>query len=147
MGKLDGKIAIITGAGTGIGKGIARAFANEGASLVLASRNKSKLDETALELKDTPGKIIVIPTDVTVEQQVIALFDRTMDEFGRVDIMVNNAGVFDGGPLEEISLETWQKVVELGTLHCDQACAGGAYQVHGAGGQGIWCCRQHRASR
>ena len=113
MGKLDGKIAIITGAGTGIGKGIARAFANEGASLVLASRNRAKLDDTALELKDTPGKIIVIPTDVTVEQQVIALFDRTMDEFGRVDIMVNNAGVFDGGPLEDISLETWQKVVDV----------------------------------
>ena len=113
MGQLDGKIAIITGAGTGIGKGIARAFAREGASLVLASRNRANLEGTANELRPQGATVLVVPTDVTDEAQVIALFERTMQEFGRVDIMVNNSGVFDGGPLDELSLETWQRVVDV----------------------------------
>ena len=110
---LDGKVAIITGAGTGIGKGIARAYAREGASLVLASRNEANLAGTAEELAETASRAVVAPTDVTDESQVVALFERTMDEFGRVDILVNNSGAFDGGPIEELSLETWQRVVDV----------------------------------
>lgn len=113
MGQLDGKIAIITGAGTGIGKGIARAFAKEGANLVIASRNKDNLDKTAEELRPMGTTVIVVPTDVTREDQVITLFKKTMDEFGRVDIVVANSGVFDGGPFEELSLATWQKVIDV----------------------------------
>lgn len=111
MAVLAGKVAIITGAGTGIGKGIARAFAREGADLVLASRTKENLEQTAEELADTGVKILVVPTDVTDEAAVKALFDATMAEFGRVDILMNNSGAFDGGPFEELSLETWQKVL------------------------------------
>ncbi|UCF92763.1 MAG: SDR family oxidoreductase [Desulfobacterales bacterium] len=113
MGQLDGKIVIITGAGTGIGKGIARAFAHEGAQLVIASRNAQKLDETAGEIRAQGGTVLVIPTDVTDETQVVALFAKTIQAFGRLDILVNNAGVFDGGPLEELSLQTWQKVLDV----------------------------------
>ncbi|MBM3932826.1 MAG: SDR family oxidoreductase [SAR202 cluster bacterium] len=111
MGQLEGKVAIITGAGTGIGKGIARAFAREGASLVLASRNTEHLRETAAEAHSLGAKAIVVPTDVTDEKQVIALFEGTMKEFGALDLLVNNSGVFDGGPIDQISLETWNKVV------------------------------------
>ncbi|MCH7744492.1 MAG: SDR family oxidoreductase [Chloroflexi bacterium] len=113
MGQLDGKITIITGAGTGIGKGIARAYAREGATLVLAARNKGNLEGTAEETRSIGAETLVIPTDVTSEAQVIALFERTVAEFGRVDILVNNSGVFDGGPLDELSLETWQKVIDV----------------------------------
>ena len=113
MGQLDAKIAIITGAGTGIGKGIARAYAREGAKLVIASRNKGNLDRTAEELRSDGATVLVVPTDITVESQVIALFQRTMEEFGRLDILVNNSGVFDGGPLEDLSLETWQRVIDV----------------------------------
>jgi NAD(P)-dependent dehydrogenase (short-subunit alcohol dehydrogenase family) len=113
MGQLDGKIAIITGAGTGIGKGIARGFAREGASLVVASRNRNNLDATADELRTQGATVVVIPTDVTVEAQVVALFDQTMQQLGRLDILVNNSGVFDGGPLDELSLETWQHVLNV----------------------------------
>ena len=113
MGQLDGKITIITGAGTGIGKGIARAYAKEGATLVLAARNKENLEGTAEETRSIGAETLVIPTDVTDEAQIIALFERTVAEFGRVDILVNNSGVFDGGPLDELSLETWQKVIDV----------------------------------
>ena len=113
MGQFEDKIAIITGAGTGIGKGIARAFAREGATLVIASRSRENLDRTAEELRHRGANVLVVQTDVTDESQVIALFERTMQEFGRLDILVNNSGVFDGGPLEELSLKTWQKVVDV----------------------------------
>jgi len=113
MGQLEGKVAIITGAGTGIGGGIARAFAAEGATLVLASRNRQRLEATAAALQETGASVLAIPTDVTDEAQVLALFAQTVDRFGRLDILVNNAGVFDGGPLDELSLETWQHVLAV----------------------------------
>ena len=113
MGQLDGKISIITGAGTGIGKGIARAYATEGATLVTASRNRKTLEESASELRELGATVLVVPTDVTSEDDVLALFARTLDEFGRLDILVNNSGIFDGGPLDELSLETWQHALDV----------------------------------
>ena len=113
MGRLDGKVAIVTGAGAGIGKGIARGFAGEGAKLVVASRTRESLDATAAELRADGATVLVMTTDVTDESQVMALFDATIDEFGRVDILVNSSGVFDGGPLEEIALETWRHVLDV----------------------------------
>jgi NAD(P)-dependent dehydrogenase (short-subunit alcohol dehydrogenase family) len=113
VGQLDNKIAIITGAGTGIGKGIARAYARAGADLVLASRNRANLEETDQEVAAFGTRVLVVPTDVTVEAEVSALFEQTLAEFGRVDILVNNSGTFDGGPFEELSLETWRKVLDV----------------------------------
>ncbi len=113
MSLLKEKICIITGAGTGIGKGIARAYAREGAKLVLASRQRDNLERTAEEVRAGGGEALVVPTDVTVETQVVALFEKTVSEFGRLDVLVNNSGVFDGGPIDELSLATWQKVVDV----------------------------------
>jgi NAD(P)-dependent dehydrogenase (short-subunit alcohol dehydrogenase family) len=113
MGQLEGKIAIITGASMGIGKGIARAFAKEGAKLVIASRNKENLDSTANQLQALGAHALVVPTDVAEEGQVVDLFKKTVQKFGRLDILVNNAGVFCGGPFEQISLETWQKIINI----------------------------------
>ena len=110
MGKLDGKVAIVTGGGTGIGKGIARAFAAEGARVVIASRSEQTLNETAGELGD---QVIAVPTDLKVEAQITNLFERTIAEMGQLDILVNNSGVFEGGPIEELSLETWQHVMDV----------------------------------
>ena len=111
MGQLEGKISIITGGGTGIGLGIARAFVKEGAKVVLAARNIPRLEDAANELRELGGTVEVVPTDVTQEAEVQALFSRTMDTFGRLDIQVNNSGAFDGGPIDEITLETWNKVI------------------------------------
>ena len=111
MGQLEGKISIITGGGTGIGLGIARAFVKEGAKVVLAARNIPRLEEAANELRGLGGTVEVVPTDVTQEAEVQSLFSRTMNTFGRLDIQVNNSGAFDGGPIDEITLETWNKVI------------------------------------
>ena len=110
MGKLDGKVAIVTGGGTGIGKGIARAFAAEGARVVIASRSEQTLNEVAGELGD---QVLAMPTDLKVESQIATLFKRTIAEMGQLDILVNNSGVFEGGPIEELSLETWQHVIDV----------------------------------
>ncbi len=111
MRQLDGKVAIVIGGGTGIGKGIARAFAEEGCCVVIAARNADRLGAAAKELGETGSKIMAVPTDVTVEAQVIALFERTLARFSRLDILVNSSGAFDGGPLERISLEAWNRVI------------------------------------
>ncbi len=110
MGKLDGKVAIVTGGGTGIGKGIARTFAAEGARVVIASRSEQTLNEVAGELGD---QVLAMPTDLKVESQITTLFKRTIAEMGQLDILVNNSGVFEGGPIEELSLETWQHVIDV----------------------------------
>ena len=108
MGKLDGKVAVITGGGTGIGKAIARAFAGEGCDLVLAARNAERLQQSADEIAGAGVRTLAVPTDVASEADVIALFERAMAEFGRVDILVNNAGVIDGDPIDELTLEKWR---------------------------------------
>src|SRR5215472_10722757 len=111
MGKLDGKVAIVTGGGSGIGKGIARGLAAEGASVVIAGRRVDVLNGAVGEFSVLGLTAAAIPTDVTDEAQVSALFNGTVERFGRVDILVNNAGAVDGGALDELSVETWDKVI------------------------------------
>ena len=113
MSELKDKICIITGAGTGIGKGIARRFAKAGATLVLASRKVANLEETAEECRGIGIEVMVHQTDVTSEDSVLSLFEATEQAYGRVDILINNSGIFDNGPFHELSLATWQKVVDV----------------------------------
>jgi NAD(P)-dependent dehydrogenase (short-subunit alcohol dehydrogenase family) len=111
MRQLQDKVAIVTGGGSGIGKGIARAFAKKGCSVVIASRNAARLRAAAEELRQSGSEIMVAPTDVTDEAQVKTLFQQTMDHFGQLDILVNSSGAFDGGPIDEISFEAWNNVI------------------------------------
>jgi NAD(P)-dependent dehydrogenase (short-subunit alcohol dehydrogenase family) len=113
MATLAGKVALITGGNRGIGKGIARGMAAEGASLVLTARGEAELKQTADELTATGVSLLAVPADVTQEAQVVGLFSKLMERFGRLDVLVNNAGVFDGGPLDELSVETWDKVMAV----------------------------------
>ena len=112
MERLAGKIAIVTGGGTGIGRAVARAFAREGARLVVAGRTRARLDETAAEIQALGAQALAVPTDVTDEAQVMALFEATLQAFGRLDVLVNNAGTVDIVPLEETSLASWRRVLE-----------------------------------
>jgi len=111
LGKLAGKTAIVTGGGSGIGKAIARSLVQEGAKVIIAARDVQKLTEAARDLGLGGATVVPIPTDVTEEAQVDALFNRAIQLFERVDILVNNAGVVDGGPLDEMSADTWDKVI------------------------------------
>lgn len=111
MGQLDGKVAIVTGGNRGIGKGIAKGLAAEGASLTIAARDAELLSETADEIRASGTKVLTVPTDVTDEDQIKALFEQAMGEYNRLDILVNNAGAFDGGPIHELSTEAWDKVI------------------------------------
>ncbi len=118
MRRLEGKVALITGASRGIGEGIACGFAAEGASLILVARSTEALSQLKRTLNENAGgdtglQILSIPADVTDESQVQAAFKQAMDRFGRLDLLVNNAGVFDGGPLDQLSLETWEKVMAV----------------------------------
>jgi len=112
MGKLEGKVCIVTGASSGIGKEIAKYFSNEGAKLILAARRLDKLNELANDLNKY-NETTVVQTDVSKEADITNLFEITKQKHSRLDILVNNAGVFDGGPIEDLSLETWSKTITV----------------------------------
>ena len=112
MGKLEGKVCIVTGASSGIGKEIAKYFSKEGAKLILAARRLDKLNELANDLNKY-NETTVVQTDVSKEADITNLFEITKQKHSRLDILVNNAGVFDGGPIEDLSLETWSKTITV----------------------------------
>ncbi len=106
--RLKGKAAIITGGGSGIGKAIAKAFVREGARVALAARTVANLEKTIEELQAAGGRAVAIPTDITIEQQVIDMTSKVIDAFGRIDILVNNSGI--GGPVcnvVDMKLDEW----------------------------------------
>jgi len=118
------KVAVITGAGTGIGKAVALALMRDGYAAVLAGRRKDKLEETANEGKSTGAKSLVVPTDVSDPAAINALFAKTKEAFGRLDVLFNNAGIgAPAVPLEDLPYETWKKVVDTnltGMFLCTQ---------------------------
>jgi len=118
------KVALVTGAGTGIGKAVALALMREGYAVTLAGRRADKLEETAAEGTSTNGKSLVMPTDVSDAASVKAAFARTKEAFGRLDVLFNNAGIgAPATPIEDLALETWKKVVDInltGMFLCTQ---------------------------
>jgi NAD(P)-dependent dehydrogenase (short-subunit alcohol dehydrogenase family) len=118
------RTAIVTGAGTGVGKAVALALLRERYSVALAGRRKDKLEETVKEAKSLPGKPLIVPTDVTDVQSIRDLFAKTREAFGRLDVLFNNAGVgAPAVPLEDLPYETWKKVVDTnltGMFLCTQ---------------------------
>jgi NAD(P)-dependent dehydrogenase (short-subunit alcohol dehydrogenase family) len=119
----NGKIAVVTGAGTGIGKSTALALLNAGYSVALAGRRKELLDETAQEAGASSSRALVVPTDVSRPEAVSALFASVKENFHRLDLLFNNAGIAAGGPIEDIAFETWQRVVDVnlnGVFLCTQ---------------------------
>ncbi len=113
MGKLDGKVALVTGGNRGIGKGIARGLAAEGAALTISARGAAELAAASAELSAAGASVLAVSTDVTDEKQVAELFRKALERFGRLDLLVNNAGAFDGGPLDQLSLDIWDKVIAI----------------------------------
>ena len=121
-GRFWGKVVVVTGAGSGIGEGTALRFAQEGASIVLAGRRKEKLDAVARMLSS--DRALVRVTDVAQEDQADALIHDTVNRFGRIDVLVNNAGVFVTGRLGDTSTADWRKVISPnvdGVFFCTRA--------------------------
>jgi NAD(P)-dependent dehydrogenase (short-subunit alcohol dehydrogenase family) len=112
--QLEGKIAVVTGGGRGIGKSIAKVFAGEGADLVIAARTEAPLKETAAEIEAMGRKCLAIVTDQAVPEQISSTVDRALEKFGRVDVLVNNAGI--GGPstsVADMDLEGWNQTLTI----------------------------------
>ena len=122
--RLDGKVAVITGGGRGIGQAIARAYAAEGASLMLAARTDSELQQTAHEIREAHGgEVRTVIADVRVREQVENTVAQTEDHFGRIDVMVNNAGnTGQIGPLWELDPERWANVISVHVLGTYYGC-------------------------
>ncbi len=118
MGQLDGQVAVVTGAGSGIGRASALTLAGEGAAVVLAGRRESPLRETAALIADAPGggadRALVTPCDVSVEGQVRGMVAGALDRFGRVDVLVNNAGLnVPRRSLAEMDPDDWRRIVAV----------------------------------
>ena len=113
---LKGKVSIVTGAGRGIGKAIAIALAREGSNLVLAARTKSQVESTAGEVQRLGVKAIPLTADVSVERDVECVVQKTTQIFGRIDILINNAGILPATirvPVSEVSTDDWERVLEI----------------------------------
>jgi len=110
---LNGRVAIVTGAGSGLGAVFAQALAEAGAEVVCADLNLSGTEETVKTIQQAGGVALAVETDVTDEAAVTAMVQAAVDRFGRLDIIVNNAGIGAIAPPEEVSLEDWQKVIDV----------------------------------
>jgi clavulanate-9-aldehyde reducatase len=134
-GSLDGKVAAITGASSGIGEATALAFARAGASVALAARRADRIEELAKRIESEGGRAIAVPTDVSDEGQARAFIQQAYEHLGRLDILVNNAGVMLLGPVTGGDTNEWRQMIDvnvLGLLYCTHA----ALPVMGEGGGG-----------
>ena len=113
MNTLSGKVAIISGGGSGIGRGIAVALAKAGVRVVICGRRNDKLEETIRQIEQAGGDALAIPADVSIQQDVIDLVDRTLSVFGRIDILVNNAGVHAGSQIDQMEVDVWDSVMAI----------------------------------
>lgn len=115
-GRLDGTVALVTGASSGIGDATALALAGEGAAVALAARRKDRLDALARKIEGDGGRVLVRETDVTDEGQAAAAVDAAVEELGRLDVVINNAGLMLLGPIVGADTSEWTRMVELNVL-------------------------------
>lgn len=122
-------VAIITGGGSGIGKSVAIALGKAGYSVSIAGRRQEALNETVAVIRDNGGSAVAIQTDITDPKRVDALFSKTVEAFGRVDLLFNNAGIFGSAALlEELTFEDWKAVVDV-NLTAAFLCTQAAFRV------------------
>ena len=133
---LEGKTAVVTGGGRGIGRSVALGLAGEGMHLVLAARSEEEITAAAEEVRDGGGEALAVPTDVTDTDDVTALFERARERFGQVDLLVNNAGTNANGRLWELSDEAWETVIDVnlnGAFRCAREALDGGMLERGEG--------------
>ncbi len=116
MAKLDGKVAVVTGASSGIGEATAEALAAEGATVVVAARREDRLEDLVGRIEGNGGQVLSISCDVTNEEQAHALIERAESEFGQVDILVNNAGVMLLSRIDKSLSDQWRQMFDVNVL-------------------------------
>ena len=122
--RLDGTVALVTGASSGIGEATALSLAEQGAAVALAARRGDRLEALAAKIRGSGGSALVLTADITDEQHAREVVERTVGELGRLDTLINNAGVMLLGPVVGAPLREWQQMVEinlLGLLYCAHA--------------------------
>ena len=111
--ELQGQVAIVTGAGRGIGRAIALELASMGADVVVAELNAEGAEQVAAEVRGAGRRAVALPTDVTRRADLDAMASRAMEEFGRIDVLINNAGIYRAAPALEITEEHWDSVLDI----------------------------------
>ena len=111
--KIRGKVVVITGASSGLGEAAARLLSAQGATVVLGARRSDRLQSLADELSGSGGKALAVATDVTHRNQVKRLVDTAAQKFGRVDVMINNAGIMPRAPLERLTIDDWDRTIDV----------------------------------
>ena len=129
MNRLQGKTAVITGGNSGVGAAAAILFASEGANVVISARRQNALDEVAEKIKAAGGNVLTVPTDISKDGDCKALMKAAADKFGKIDILINNAGVLDTGlkAIDKYLDDDAEKVIainEVGTMQCIRAALG-----------------------
>ncbi|WP_328614261.1 SDR family oxidoreductase [Amycolatopsis sp. NBC_00355] len=120
MSDIDGKVVAITGASGGIGEAVARLLAERGAAVVLGARRTERLENLAEDIRGQGGRAVVCPTDVTVREDLDRLVARAVEEFGRLDVLVSNAGISKIGPMADLDVDGWSAMIDVnlrGVLH------------------------------
>jgi NADP-dependent 3-hydroxy acid dehydrogenase YdfG len=120
MSEIDGKVVAVTGASGGIGEAIARTLADRGAAVVLGARRTERLEAVADDIRARGGRAVVCPTDVTVREDLERLVARAVEEFGRLDVLVSNAGISKIGPMADLDVDGWSAMIDVnlrGVLH------------------------------
>lgn len=110
---IQNKVVVITGASSGLGEATARLLAGEGAIVVLGARRAERIQSLAQELNDRGGKALAITTDVTHADQVKHLVDAAVQNYGRIDVMINNAGLMPNSPLERLKIDDWNQMIDV----------------------------------
>ncbi len=148
--KLDGQVAVITGAGRGIGRVIALAYAREGAKLALAARSESELQDAVAAVSEHGTEAIAVPTDVTSQEDTERLAQRAVERFGRIDVLVNNAGISGPvGPLQGNDIDDWVSTITVNLTGTFLVCramvpvmleqsSGKIINLSGAGATNAW---------
>jgi 3-oxoacyl-[acyl-carrier protein] reductase len=132
---LDGRVAIVTGGGGGLGSGICPALAAAGATVVVAGRTREKLNRVAADVNDTGGQAIAVEVDIADSSSVTSMTERVLSELGGIDILVNNAAVYHRKPWTEITEADWDQVLDT-NLKGYYLCARAAYPALKASGHG-----------
>jgi NADP-dependent 3-hydroxy acid dehydrogenase YdfG len=110
---IEGKVVVITGASSGLGEATARLLSEQGATVVLGARRVDRIEALAEELCDKGGRALAVQTDVTDREQVKALVDAAVAAYGRIDVMINNAGLMPHSPLERLKVDDWERTIDV----------------------------------